>query len=203
MTMGTQRARRFTTLGFVLAAGITMAADVSLTQEAAERCRQKLQTISANSLADARAPRVTSLDELEVNSYLKYLAEGQIPNGLVDPYITIEGEGRVSGRATVDLDAVKQERQSGGWFDPFRFLSGRLPVSATATLTATSGVGRFQIESAKVAGVPVPRSVLRDLVSHYTRTPENPAGFDLDDPFDLPLRIKAVQVGSTEAVIVQ
>ena len=197
------RASRFTMLTVVLAGSLAAAADVVLTKEAAESFREKLQTINANSLVEARAPRVTSFDEAEVNSYLRYLAGGQIPNGLVDPYITIEGDGHLSGRATVDLDAVKRERQSSGWFDPFSFLTGRLPVSAEATLTASNGVGRFQVESAKVGGIPVPLSVLQDLVSYYSRTPENPQGFDLDEPFDLPLRIKAVQVESAEAVIVQ
>jgi hypothetical protein len=49
----------------------------------------------------------------------------------------------------------------------------------------------------------VPKAVLQELVSYYSRTPENPAGIDMDAPFELPARIREIQVGSGSSTIVQ
>ena len=40
----------------------------------------------------------------------------------------------------------------------------------------------------------MPKFVLQEIVSHYSRTPEKPAGIGLDDPFALPARIREIQV---------
>jgi hypothetical protein len=45
--------------------------------------------------------------------------------------------------------------------------------------------------------------VLQELVSFYSRTPENPAGIDMDAPFELPSRIREIRVGTGQATIVQ
>ena len=68
-------------------------------------------------------PRSTQLTDTEVNSYLKYGAGSQIPVGIVDPTLNALGEGRVSGRALVDLDAVRKQKKRS-WTDPMNYLSG-------------------------------------------------------------------------------
>ena len=42
----------------------------------------------------------------------------------------------------------------------------------------------------------VPKTVLQELVSYYSRTPENPDGINMDDPFELPARIREIRVGT-------
>jgi hypothetical protein len=49
----------------------------------------------------------------------------------------------------------------------------------------------------------VPKSLLQELLSHYSRTPENPNGIGIDDPFELPARIKEIRVLKGEAMVVQ
>jgi len=44
--------------------------------------------------------------------------------------ITMIGGGKVSGKAIVDLDIVRQKSGSGSWFDPTSYLTGTLPVCA-------------------------------------------------------------------------
>ena len=63
------------------------------------------------------------------------------------------------------------------------YLTGRLPLTATGILTTAKGVGRFALESASVGGVPIPKPLLQEIVSYYSRTPQSPAGISLDDPF--------------------
>ena len=78
-----------------------------------------------------------------------------------------------------------------------------MPVTATGRLQTSKGVGRFELESASVGGVPVPKLLLQEIVSYYSRTAQNPAGINLDDPFALPARIREIQVERGQAIIVQ
>ena len=186
------------------ASAVQMSAQTSFTKQDATRFAGKLAQIEKNSLTPrtAGAARSTQVSDAEVNAYLKYLAGSQVPVGIVDPLLQGAGNGRITGRAIVDLDAVRTQ-QKRAWTDPLGYLTGRLPVTATGTLTTSNGVGRFQLESAEISGVTIPKSLLQELLSYYSRTPETPAGINMDEPFDLPAAIKEIRVGQGTAVIVQ
>jgi len=51
--------------------------------------------------------------------------------------------------------------------------------------------------------VPVPKFLLQQIVSYYSRSPEFPNGINIDDPFALPARIREIQVQRGQAIIVQ
>jgi len=112
------------------------------------------------------------------------------------------GNGRVTGRALVDLDAVRTQKKRA-WTDPLAYLMGKLPVTAAGTLTTDNGVGRFQLESAEISGVTVPKALLQELLSYYSKTKENPAGINMDEPFQLPSAILEIRIGQGVATIVQ
>jgi len=123
-------------LGAVLAAA-PLAAQGRLSHEDADRFQSKLTKIVAFGNAPAvkaAKPQSTPVTDAEVNSYLKYNAGSQVPTGIVDPVLSALGDGRVSGRAVVDLDAVRTQKKRG-WLDPLGYLTGRLPVTASGTLT--------------------------------------------------------------------
>ena len=183
--------------------GITVHADVQATRRDATALKQKIATITAQADRPAKQPRRTTVTEGEVNSYIVFEARDQVPTGVVDPYITIVGGGRVTGRAVVDLDAVRKQKNPTSLLDPMNYLMGRLPVTATGVLRTTNGVGRFELESAAVSRIPVPKLCLQEIVSYYSRTAQNPAGINLDDPFELPARIREIQVERGQAIIVQ
>jgi hypothetical protein len=147
-------------------------------------------------------PRALQVTDAEVTAYLRHHAKDDIPVGIIEPSITALGDGRVSGRAIVDLDAVRKQKQRG-WLDPMNLLSGRLPVTAAGRLTTNAGVGRFELESAEVSGVPVPKTVLQELLTFYSRRPEDPDGINMDDPFELPARIREIRVAKGGATVVQ
>ena len=173
------------------------------TRREATLLKQKVATITAFGEKPSREPRRTTVTESEVNSYLVYEAKEQLPTGVVEPSVTILGTGRVSGRAIVDLDAVRKEKNPTSLLDPMNYLMGRLPVTATGVLRTSNGVGRFELESARVSSVPIPKLFLQEIVSYYSRTPEKPSGIGLDDPFALPARIREIQVERGQAIIVQ
>ena len=178
-------------------------ADVRASRRDATLMKQKVATITAHGERSIKQARRTTVTENEVNSYLVYEVREQLPTGVVDPSVTILGTGRVSGRAVVDLDAVRKQKNPTSLLDPMNYLMGRLPVTAVGVLKTSDGVGRFQLESASVSSIPVPKILLQEIVSYYSRTPEKPAGIGLDDPFQLPARIREIQVERGQAIIVQ
>lgn len=176
----------------------------ALSKQDAVRFQTKLETIKKNALATAAKgkTRSTQVSDGEVNAYLKFLAGADVPVGIVDPTLHAAGNGLVTGRAMVDLDAVRTQKKRG-WTDPLGYLMGRLPVTAAGTLTTQNGVGKFELKSAEISGVTVPKSLVQELLSFYSRTAENPAGIDMDDPFQLPAAIREIKVGQGNATIVQ
>jgi hypothetical protein len=177
--------------------------DVRTSKKDAALLKQKVATITAHGEKAINEPRKTILTESEVNSYLVFDAKEQLPAGVVEPWVTALGPGRVSGRAVVDLDAVRKSKNPTSLLDPVNYLFGRLPVTATGTLKTSNGVGRFELESASAGSIPIPKMLLQEIISHYSRTRENPSGLSLDDPFALPARIREIQVERGQAIIVQ
>jgi hypothetical protein len=149
------------------------------------------------------ASRTTIVSERELNAYLTFDAGPQIPVGIAQPRISILDDRRVAATALVDLDAVRVHRKATGWFDPASYLTGRLPVALAGRLVTANGVARFDLESATISGVPMPKALLQEIVAHYSRTPENPRGYSLDDQFLLPAGIRQIEVRRGEAIVIQ
>ena len=93
--------------------------------------------------------------------------------------------------------------RSRGALDLFNLLGGRVPFAVTGVLRTSGGVGRFELQSAEVSGIPVPESLLQELVSYYSRTPGHPDGVRLGQSFALPAAIKQIDVGLGQAVVIQ
>jgi hypothetical protein len=148
-------------------------------------------------------PRRTPVSQDELNSWFTYRAAPLLPAGVSSPQLTIVGQGKVSGEAVVDLEQIAKRRKTGGTFDPWSYLGGRVPITVEGILHTENGRGRFEVQSAEVSGVPVPKTVLQELISYYSRTPEDPDGISLDAPFTLPAGIDKIEVGPGQAVVVQ
>jgi hypothetical protein len=187
-----------------LSAAVVVAADTGLTRQQADAFQQKIMTISLSPrAAQAAGPRRTALTESELNSWFAFHAQPLIPRGVAEPKISIIGGGKVSAAAIVDLDAVAKQKATGGALDPWSYVGGRVPVAITGLLHTKEGVGRFQLESAEISGVPVPKTLLQELVAYYSRTENHPNGINMDDPFELPAGINRIEVGQGQAVVVQ
>ena len=192
------------TLGTMLLAGQT-GPPQGMTRAHADRFQSKLARIVATGntpRTKARAAQTTQVSDLEINSYLRFHAREQIPVGVVEPSLHALGGGRVGGRAIVDLDAVRKQKQRG-WLDPMGYLTGRMPITARGRLTTRNGTGRFELESAEINGVTIPKTFVQELLSFYSRTAEDPDGINMDDPFELPARISEIRVATGTATIVQ
>ncbi len=173
------------------------------TREDSERFRAKVDAIARCADAPTATPLVTRITEAELNAYLAYDAKADLPTGLTEPRVTVLPSLDLSGTATVDLDAVRRQRQSRGWLDPLSYLGGTLTVAIVGRLDARDGQARFSLQSAKVGGVPVPKMVVQELVTYYSKTEANPRGINIDDPYPLPARIREIDIRPGEAFVKQ
>ncbi len=170
--------------------------------EAVSGLQEKLNEILQNAATTERPVPAVVISEVEINDYLEDEGGEFLPGGVTDPRVGFEESELISTRATVDLAAVSASRSRGA-LDPLRYLAGRLPVSATGFLRTDAGTGRLQIQRVTVAGLPVPHTVLQEIVRQYTKSDVNPNGVELTEPFELPYQIREVRVRQAELVVEQ
>ena len=145
----------------------------------------------------------TQVTEDELNSWFMYRPQPLLPEGVTQPQITLAGDGVVTAQAIVDLDVVAPPPPSGGGFDPFSLIGGKVPVTVTGVLQSADGVVHFDVQTVLLSGFPVPVAMLQELAAYYSRTPERPLGFRLDEAFQLPAGIRRIDMGLGQAVVVQ
>jgi hypothetical protein len=176
---------------------------VAVSQEDGNRMQAKIDAIVKNGAADPPKSREFSIAEQEANSYLVFNLKEKIPQGLAEPEIKMIGDGALAARVLVDMDEVKRRRQSRSAIDPLNYLSGQVPLNARGLLRTREGRGQLYLRSADIGGVPLPKPLLQELIGFFSRTPQNPKGFDIDAPFDLPSKIREISVRAGESVVVQ
>ena len=192
----------------VITALLILAAPLGARQDAARadanRMSQKVQALLARAEAKAPAakPLTTSFTEAEINAYLRLDPSAGLPVGLKAPTITLLDAGRVESKALVDLDMIRTS-ETRGWLDPLAYVSGIMEVRTIGTFRGSNGKGVYAYESASLGGVPIPKKVLAELVAYYTRSPETPQGIPLDAPFELPHRIRDVELKRGMATVIQ
>lgn len=190
----------------VCALGLAVVHAAGVSEQQADAFARKMTLVAQQGGTGFRStpgPRRTPFTEIEVNSWFAYRGQEILPAGVAEPRVTILGNGKVKADALVDLDAIAQRRSTGRLLDPWSYLGGRVPVTLTGVLRTANGTGQFDVEEAALSGVPIPKSLLQDMVSYYSRTADDPEGVRLDDPFKLPARIRQIEVGQGQAVVVQ
>src|SRR5687767_1813780 len=89
-----------------LVTGLTFAVQgAALSRQQADAFAKKVAVIVQHSESDPRTakPRRTAVTESELNSWFTYRAQPLLPQGVTSPKLTIIGNGKVMGGATVDL----------------------------------------------------------------------------------------------------
>jgi len=197
--------RRFAFL-FLLSSLVLPLQAATVSRQSAEDFSEKMALIQRQGSATTSqsvGARRTRLTEDELNSWFMFRAQPVLPAGVSQPQITIVGEGRLAGQATIDLDAVSKRRSGGGAFDPLSLIGGKVPVSVSGILHTRDGQARFEVQRAEMSGIPVPVTVLQEVLTYYSRSDERPQGVRLDDVFSLPANIRQIEVGQGQAVVVQ
>ena len=188
---------------FCAIAGVFVSAADVLTQQLGNAFAKKVVVVQEHANKGVKKPLSTIFTQAETNSYLKYNATDLLPTGMTQPEITLIGQGRLSGKAIIDLDVVRQKNSSGGWFDPTSYLTGKLPVTASGRIITGDGKARFEVDRAEVSGFQIPRSFLAQMVNFFTRTADNPKGSSIDDTFEMPAKIRSITVESARFIVHQ
>jgi len=183
---------------FALLAFFVSAEAVNTSRPQSDSFAKKLAIIKQHAADSPKSSRRTTVTEGELNSWFVYRAPALLPVGVKEPSVTVVGNGKLVGVVTVDLDDVGKSK-SGAW----NVLGGKVPISLSGVLRTKDGKGQFDLQSASLSGVPLPKFLLHEIVAHYTRSEDHPNGIRLDDPFDLPASIKQIDVGQGQAVIIQ
>jgi len=186
-----------------LAITVSTTAAPQISREQGDTFARKVDEINQNASAKLVTPKRTPITEPEVNSYLAFNIKDKIPRGLAEPHIRLVGNGQLAGRVLVDMDDFKRGRSSGGMLDPLSYISGQVPVTARGVLSMRDGKGQFQLIAAEMNGYPLPKPLVQELVRYFSRTANNPTGYNIDEPFNLPAKIREITVNPAESVVVQ
>jgi hypothetical protein len=187
----------------VVAAAVTLHAAAAASRQQADSLARKITQITQRGAqGPASGARRTEVSEGEINSWFVFRGQQYLPNGLTSPSVTMLGDGAMRGVATVDLEAVGKRRSKGGPLDLWSYLGGKVPVAVTGTLRARDGRGQFEMKSAEMAGVPVPKALVQQLLSMYTSSGDDKP-LSMDASFELPAKIQSIDVGQGQLVVVQ
>ena len=171
-------------------------------EAAGARLEQKLYAIVRQAGVVGDEVSLIPLPETEINAFLAHQAVGRLPTGITEPSVEIGTGDQVSVRAIVDLSAIRDQKERT-WLDPLRYLGGQLLAVASGAARSGSGEVLLDIHSVTVSGIPVPTTVLQEVVSFYTRTTERPEGTRLDQPIRLPYGITELRFSLGLVVVVQ
>ena len=141
---------------------------------AAEQAEAKLRA-----LRDGGGP--VRLNEVELNSLIRYRLGGQIPGDIADPRIQISGDTvRIAGRIPADLLPRVRE------IERIRaFLPDTADLQIAGQLQAGAGQAYFDVRDVQFAGIPVPPRFYPDALRRLGR-PERPNLPETAYPFRLP-----------------
>jgi hypothetical protein len=187
----------------VLTVSVSTAAAPQISREQGNSFARKVDEINENAAAKLAARKRTPITEPEVNSYLAFNIKEKIPRGLTQPQIRLLRNGQLAGRVLVDMDDFRRGRSSGGMLDPLSYISGQVPVTARGVFSTQDGKGQFQLIAAEMNGYPLPKPLVQELVRYFSRTANNPTGFNIDEPFNLPAKIREITVNPAESIVVQ
>lgn len=163
---------------------------------------ERMQSLGEKPALPNSPPMNTTFTDREVNAYLQLEGHSFLPAGITNPRVSIGANGKVTGRAIVDLDALRSS-QPRGLLDPLAFVRGAVEVVATGSVTASNGNGVAHYESVTIAGIAVPKTIAQEVLRFSTRTKERPQGFAFDTPFELPAQIRSVTVDAGRVTVSQ
>jgi hypothetical protein len=138
--------------------------------------------------------------EGELNSYVNLSLGPKMPRGLSDVAVRLEHE-RLHVTGVLDLERVRDKMPRLSPLSPLYWLGGQVGVLLRGRLLNDDGFGTIEWEDVRVGSVPVPLTLLQQIVTSLTKTSENPAGFDIRAPFRLPYSLRRVRLEPGRALL--
>lgn len=165
--------------------------------------KDKVDEVIANGELDPVPAKTTRFSEAELNQILNGQMVDWIPSGISEPQVRLLGNQRFMLRAIVDIDEFKRRRERQRNAGPLNFFAGKLPALVRGDLITSDGKGQLKLQSVEVNGIPLPRALALELLATHSKTRRNPEGIDIEKPFDLPNKIRQLQINPGELVVIQ
>jgi hypothetical protein len=143
--------------------------------------------------------QVVQVTQGEINSYLNLAYASELPRGVTDVEIRL-GSERIEAKGSVDLEQVR-DKVAAGSLGAFSLLGGQVPIELAGRLVNQDGFGTIELESAYVASIRVPISMVEQMVATSTRSDKRPDGFDIHSPFRLPYSVNRVRIEPGRATL--
>ena len=161
----------------------------------AESMGRKLDTITqAGPPAKGKKGRDSiTVTEGEVNSYLNLTYASKLPSGLSDVAVSFDTE-RIHARGLLDLERVRDKMPEMSPWSPLALLRGKVPIELTGRFTTRNGMGHFEAEEASISGLPVPITLLDQIIRSATTTATDPDGVNIQEPFRLPYGMTRIRL---------
>ena len=142
--------------------------------------------------------------ETEAQFFLNYNLKGENSlAGLTNAKVLCSATAASpAGFLSISTNSSASAARAVSWIRSITF-PGRVPLTARGVLRTKDGKGQFQLTAAEIHRVPIPKPLVQELVTFFSRTRENPRGIDIDEPFSLPAKIREIVVNQGEAVVVQ
>jgi hypothetical protein len=167
----------------------------------ADSLSRKLATIEDHHRQSKKKKGSVQVTQSEINSYLNLSYASELPKGVRDVEVRL-GSERIEAKGYVNLDDVKDKvAMPSGGFSPLSLLGGQVPVELGGRLLNKDGFGTIELDTAYVANIRVPISVVEQMVSSSTRSEKHPEGFDIHAPFRLPYSVNRVKVEPGKATL--
>jgi hypothetical protein len=148
----------------------------------------------------ARKSQPVQVTQGELNSYLNLSYASELPKGLSNVEVRF-GSGRIEAKGYVDVDQVKGSVPSSSSWGALSFLTGQVPIELSGKLVNQDGFGTVELESAYVASIRVPVTVVEQMVASSTKSEKHPEGYDIHSPFRLPYSVSRVRIEPGKATL--
>jgi hypothetical protein len=175
---------------FVHLAGESALCLQQLDRSQAEKLEEKIQLIRERHEKHVQESEDFEVSEDEANAYISFRLIDRLPEGVLDPWVRFS-DGPVTAGAMLDLSILRERMPNSS---VAQLLSGQVPVELAARVHAENGVGKLTMDRITLGGFPVPESLLQQIVTAYTKSPSQPQGIQLDEPFTLPYGITSARV---------
>jgi hypothetical protein len=180
---------------------VAPAPHAAISREQADSLARKIEDLAA--IVPQRktaAPRSVLFTEGEINSYLNLVLLPTVPTVRnVDLRIA---DGQLTATGLVDIDQIKRQLSLSPW-NPVSFLKGRVEVNVAGRYAnaGRDGLGRVTIDEVRAGSVPIPVSVIEQLVASSTRSRELPDGVDIREPIRLPPPVRGLRLQPGKALL--
>jgi len=155
---------------------------------------------SENESNGVNANRAIVLTQRALNGYLRFQGASILPEGLSDVTVVIQGNGRVTGTGTVNLDEI--DDVDAGSSGMLQFLSGSLPLSVSASIEELDGALYVALGDTQIGPVNVPAALAQLLVRRYSVNDDFPNGIDLANPILIPSAVEDIQIQQGQITVV-